>query len=258
MAVVKYDLIDKKIALITLNRPDVSNAMSLSLLDSLNSVIENVIKDDSIRCVVLTGAGMRAFCAGADLKERKGLSEQAVLETVQYISDTITKVESINVPVIALINGAAIGGGLELALACDIRLAYHHATFGLTETSLAIIPGAGGTQRLPRLIGIGQAKRMIYSSEVITAEQALNIQLIEAMVDKDQQIKEIPLIKAISQNGPLALKQAKRAINNGIKTDLNTGLEIEQLCYNSIINSEDRIEGLNAFQEKRKPEYRGK
>lgn len=258
MTVVNYDLIEQNVALITLNRPYVSNAMSLELLDQLNLVVNKVKKNESIHTVVLTGTGERAFCAGADLKEREALSEKEVLSRVKYISETISKIESIKVPVIGLINGAAIGGGLELALACDIRLAYNHATFGLTETSLAIIPGAGGTQRLARLIGIGQAKRLIYSSEIVTAEQAFRMNLIEKIVDQQDQITNIPLIKAISQNGPLALKYAKQAINQGFETNLQTGLDIEHLCYTSIVYSEDRREGLKAFKEKRKPLYHGK
>lgn len=258
MTLINYEIIHEQIALVTLNRPEASNAMSKALLDELNVAIDNVNNNRSVRVLLISGAGTRAFCAGADLKERKRLSNDEVIQTVRYIRDTISNIERMKIPVIALINGAAIGGGLELALACDIRLAYKHATFGLTETSLAIIPGAGGTQRLPRLIGIGQAKRLIYSSKVLTAEEALNIGLIEEIMDESEEIQAIQLARDIAKNGPIAVQQAKLAINTGIQSDLKTGLEIEQLCYQSTLYTEDRIEGLQAFQEKRRPNYRGK
>lgn len=187
------------------------------------------------------------------------MSDAEVVHAVRYIGETISNIESLSVPVIAALNGVAFGGGLELALACDIRIAATNITVGLTETSLAIIPGAGGTQRLPRLIGIGQAKRLIYTASRIDAQEALSIGLVEQVVTAEQlHIESLHIAKQIVQNGPIAVRQAKIAINKGMQADLETALEIEHLSYQGTIKTEDRLEGLRAFREKRKPEYKGK
>lgn len=254
---ITYKKIDEHIALLTLNRPGTANAMSKVLLDELNRLIDEIEQDTQIHCTIITGAGEKAFCAGADLKERKGMSEDEVIEAVRYISDTVSRVAHMKMPVIAAVNGVAFGGGLELALACDIRMAVNSTKMGLTETSLAIIPGAGGTQRLTRLIGLGQAKRLIFTGKSVTAEEAFSIGLVEQLADKGLVNDAILLAKQIAKNGPIALKQAKTAIDKGIQTDIETGLTIEHLCYKQTIPTEDRLEGLNAFKEKRKPEYKG-
>lgn len=255
---ISFHVEDEHIGIVTLNRKEAANALSLKLLDKLNKIAREIEKNDSIRCVIITGAGNKAFCAGADLKERRRMTEDEVIKTVTYIGETILNIEKIQVPVIAAINGVAFGGGLELALACDIRLAANHVKMGLTETSLAIIPGAGGTQRLPRLIGTGQAKRLIYTAVPIDAEEAYKIGLVELLVTHDNLLQEAKLLaKKIVSNGPIAVKQAKEAINKGIETDLYTGLTIEHQCYKQTIPTEDRLEGLQAFKEKRKPEYKG-
>lgn len=255
---ISFHVEDEHIGIVTLNRKEAANALSLKLLDKLNKIAREIEKNDSIRCVIITGAGDKAFCAGADLKERRGMTEDEVIKTVTYIGETVLYIEKLQVPVIAAINGVAFGGGLELALACDIRLAANHVKMGLTETSLAIIPGAGGTQRLPRLIGTGQAKRLIYTAVPIDAEEAYKIGLVELLVTHDNLLQEAKLLaKKIVSNGPIAVKQAKEAINKGIETDLYTGLTIEHQCYKQTIPTEDRLEGLQAFKEKRKPEYKG-
>ena len=246
------------IAIVKLNRPEAANAMSQALLEDLRTTIKTVEHKESITCTIITGSGEKAFCAGADLKERAGMNEQEVIAAVAFISETVTMVENMSMPVIAALNGVAFGGGLELALACDIRIAANHSQLGLTETSLAIIPGAGGTQRLPRLIGIGQAKRLIYSAARITANKALAIGLVEEAVEaKDLMETARKLAEMIAKNGPIALKQAKTAINKGLETDLATGLIIEQLAYQQTIPTNDRLEGLRAFREKRTPNYQG-
>lgn len=254
---ITYKKMDEHIALLTLNRPGAANAMSKALLDELNRSIDEIEQDTQIHCTIITGAGEKAFCAGADLKERKGMSEDEVIEAVRYIGDTVSRVAHMKMPVIAAVNGVAFGGGLELALACDIRIAVNSTKMGLTETSLAIIPGAGGTQRLTRLIGLGQAKRLIFTGKPVTAEEAFSIGLVEQLADKGLVNDAILLAKQIAKNGPIALKQAKTAIDKGIQTDIETGLTIEHLCYKRTIPTEDRLEGLNAFKEKRKPEYKG-
>ncbi|WP_026907680.1 enoyl-CoA hydratase [Paucisalibacillus globulus] len=259
MSLVDLEIIDRNVALVTLNRPEAANAMSKALLDELQSTVSEINSNKQITCVVITGSGDKAFCAGADLKERRGMDNDQVIDAVRYIGKSVDAVESIKVPVIAALNGVAFGGGLELALACDIRIAADTAKMGLTETSLAIIPGAGGTQRLPRLIGIGRAKQLIFSAKAITAGEALSIGLVEEVVPKEELLHyALELAKSIAKNGPVALRQAKTAINQGLQTDLSTGLEIEHLCYKETIPTNDRLEGLEAFKEKRAPVYQGK
>ncbi|MFD2209150.1 enoyl-CoA hydratase-related protein [Virgibacillus halophilus] len=256
---VELHIRDTHIAEIVLNRPEAANAMSRALLDELNKTIEAVNMDKNVYCTVIHGAGGKAFCAGADLKERKNMTPEQVVEAVTYIGQTITNIENMQVPVIAAINGAAYGGGLELALACDIRIAALESKMGLTETSLAIIPGAGGTQRLPRLIGVGSAKQLIFTAKPIHAETALNIGLVQEITEGNALLKRaLDLAGDIAGNGPLALIQAKAAINQGVQTDLIHGLQIEHDCYQQTIATSDRLEGLAAFQEKRKPVYEGK
>lgn len=253
-------LVEKQhgVIVLTLNRQNVANALNNDLLIELCELVTTIQNDKEIRCVIITGNGERAFCAGADLKERKAMNTFEVRQAVTLIRETISLIEALPQPVIAAINGVAFGGGLELALACDIRLASDSASFGLTETSLAIIPGAGGTQRLPRLIGIAKAKELILTAKRITSIEAESIGLISKSVSQDKLLHEaISLAEIISNNGPIAVQQAKKAIRLGMETDLQTGLQIEALCYAETIATTDRLEGLQAFSEKRKPVYKG-
>lgn len=246
------------IVLITLNRPNAANALSIKMLEQLKEAIENCKLDTKVRCLVLTGAGEKAFCAGADLKERAEMDIEAVRKTVALIRQNINCVEAFPQPVIAAINGAAFGGGTELALACDIRVASVSAEFGLTETSLAIIPGAGGTQRLPRLVGKGRAKELIFTARRIDAFEAKEIGLIEYVEPYETMLaKALEIAGKIVQNGPIAVRQAKFAIDHGMNVDLQTGLAIEQNAYELTISTRDRLEGLIAFREKRPPIYKG-
>ena len=255
---ITYKKVNDHIALLTLERPDAANAMSKTLLDELNKCIEEIEQDAQIYCTIITGAGEKAFCAGADLKERKGMSKDQVVEAVRYIGETVTHIAKMKMPIIAALNGVAFGGGLELALACDIRIAVNSTKMGLTETTLAIIPGAGGTQRLPRLIGLGQAKSLIFTGKAVSADEALNIGLVEQLAEQGNLLdKAIETAKQIAKNGPIALRLAKTAIDKGIQTDIETGLAIEHLCYKETIPTKDRMEGLHAFKEKRKPVYNG-
>ncbi|WP_272030568.1 enoyl-CoA hydratase [Oceanobacillus kimchii] len=259
MKYLNYEIVEKYTGIITLQRPSAANALSQNLLNEFNQLLDDIEQNKMIRCVIVTGAGTKAFCAGADLKERKGMSDDQVIQAVKRIGETINRIEKLQIPVIAAINGVALGGGLELALACDIRIAAENTKLGLTETSLAIIPGAGGTQRLPRTIGVGHAKRLIYSAVPITTEEALRLHLIERSVNEDKLIDEaLQLAKRISSNGPLAVQLAKNAINNGLDTTLEKGLEMEHLSYQKVIPTQDRLEGLQAFAEKRKPDYQGR
>lgn len=251
--------VEDHIGIITLNRPDAANALSQELLDELLIQLQRWRSDPSIRVLIITGSGEKVFCAGADLKERARMNEFEVRQAVAKIRNTVEAVAKMPVPVIAAINGAAIGGGLELALACDLRLATKEANFALTETSLGIIPGAGGTQRLAREIGIQKAKSMIFTGQRISTSTAQEWGLILQTTEKKELLQEARrLAKQVSHNAPLAIRQAKSAIQNGIEVDINTGLFIEEKAYEITIPTEDRLEGLAAFKEKRPPKYEGK
>ncbi len=243
---------------LTLNRPGVMNAFNFELLRALAAAVEALRFRRDVRVVIITGAGEKAFCAGADLKERAGLTPVQVKEFIHTIRSLFTTIEDLNKPVIAAVNGIALGGGTELALACDIRLAAANASMGLTETRLAIIPGAGGTQRLPRLVGRGKAKELIFTGKRVSADEALAIGLVN-QVSPPEQLTEACLAMAaeICETGPIAIEQAKYAINRGLETDLHTGLAIESNAYWLTIPTQDRLEGLAAFREKRKPVYKG-
>ncbi|WP_216829354.1 enoyl-CoA hydratase [Alkalihalobacterium elongatum] len=246
------------VAHITLDRPEAANALSLQMLYELHEAIQEIKYNPEVRCVVIKASGEKVFCAGADLKERAGMDPVQVKRTVALIRGNINDIESLPQPVICALNGSAFGGGLELALACDIRIAADHIKVGLTETSLAIIPGAGGTQRLPRLIGKGKAKELIYTARRVDAYEAEKIGLVEYVVPLesiDEKVSEIT--SQITKNGPIALQQAKYAIDRGLEVDLQTGLALEQKAYEVTIPTKDRIEGLTAFKEKRTPNYTG-
>lgn len=256
---VRLELLEGSIGLITLTRPEAANAMSVQLLLELSDMLDQINGDPAVRVVLLTGAGEKAFCAGADLKERKGMADRQVKQIVQLIGATVAKVETLAQPVIAVLNGVAFGGGLELALACDLRIAATHAKLGLTETSLGIIPGAGGTQRLPRLIGLGKAKELIYTARRLSAAEAKDYGIVEYVYEEHEVMEKAQqLALEMAKNAPLSLVQAKVAINQGVEVDLATGLKIESLAYSALIPTEDRLEGLLAFQEKRAPQYSGK
>lgn len=251
--------VQEGVAVVLLNRDDAANALSVQMLHEINEVLEEIHYNRSIRAVIVTGAGEKAFCAGADLKERKGMNEEETRKTIALIGKTVNHFEALAQPVIAAINGVAFGGGLELALACDIRMASSTAKLGLTETALGIIPGAGGTQRLPRLIGIGKAKELIYTARRLSAEEAYAYGIIEHIVEpRDLLPQARNLAREIGKNAPLSLIQAKTAINQGMQTDITTALQIESLAYSRLLQTEDRLEGLLAFQEKRLPVYHGK
>lgn len=248
-----------KIAILTLNRPEVMNSLNVALLNELDHVISGLRFNNHIRAIIVTGAGDRSFCAGADLKERITLTETEVKQFILKIRTLFTNIENLNKPVIAGVNGVALGGGTELALASDIRVASENATMGLTETRLAIIPGAGGTQRLPRLVGKGKAKELIFTGRRVGAEEAEKIGLVNKVCPHEDLLSEcVKMAEMICEGGPVAISQAKYAINNGYETDLSTGLAIESNAYWITIPTEDRLEGLAAFKEKRKPVYKGK
>lgn len=248
-----------QVVILTLNRPEVMNAFNFPMLRALREKVEALHFDRNVRVVIIRGAGEKAFCAGADLKERATMTEDQVREFIYTIRNLFTFIEFMSKPVIAAINGVALGGGTELALACDIRIASTNATMGLTETRLAIIPGAGGTQRLPRLIGRGKAKELIFTGRRVDAQEALEIGLVNKICPPEKLMDEcMEMASMICETGPIAIQQAKYAINYGLEVDIHTGLAIESNAYWITIPTEDRLEGLRAFKEKRKPVYKGR
>lgn len=244
---------------LTLNRADRHNALSRQLIEELGSAARTAAADRSVRAVILTGAGEKAFCAGADLKERQGLTKDQVREIVRLYRTEFGALDRCSKPVIAAINGVALGGGLELALMADLRVAAPHAQIGLPETGLGIIPGAGGTQKLPRVIGEARAKEMILLGRRLTAEQALEWGLINRIAPAGVSVVDEALAFAepILKGAPIAQAAALEAIDAGLDADLATGMMLEILAYERTLVSEDRDEALRAFSEKRPPNYQG-
>jgi enoyl-CoA hydratase/carnithine racemase len=245
---------------LTINRPEALNCFDMPLLQVFGSALDDIAFDREVRVVIITGSteGKNAFSTGADLKERAGMTPDQVRLYIHTIRNVFTSVEELPKPVIAAVNGYAFGGGLELALACDIRIASKTAVVGLTETSLAVIPGAGGTQRLPRIVGLARAKEMVLRARRITADEGVQHNLFLEAVEPAQLMNRAREIAAeITANGPVALAQAKFAINKGAEVSLPVGLAIESNAYAVTIPTKDRIEGLAAFREKRKPVYTG-
>ncbi len=248
-----------KTLILTLNRPEVMNCLNVGLLCALKDEIELLKNRDDIRTLILTGTGEKSFCAGADLKERASMKPAQVKNFIITIRDMLTAIAQLPIPVICAVNGIALGGGTEVALAADIRIASETASMGLTETKLAIIPGGGGTQRLPRIIGVAKAKELIFTGRRVDAKEALDIGLVNRIAPAKSLLDEcMKMADMIAQNGPIALEMAKYAIDKGIETDLATGLAIESNAYRITIPTEDRLEGLTAFREKRQPVYKGR
>ncbi|GAA6042819.1 hypothetical protein JCM8097_004445 [Rhodosporidiobolus ruineniae] len=249
------------LSFLELNRPQAKNALSVRLVNEARRLVEEVRFDGWTRALILRSAVPGSFCAGADLKERKGMNELEVARFLYNLRRLLGELADLPVPTIAAIDGPALGGGLELALACDLRVAGNTVTkIGLPETRLAIIPGAGGTQRLSRLIGVSRAKDLIFSSKVLTAAQAYEAGIVNYVSETRDSASECAegVVKEMLQAGPLALRAAKLAIDVGAEADLESGLDVERLAYQTILQTEDRNEGLRAFAEKRKPVYRGR
>jgi enoyl-CoA hydratase/carnithine racemase len=234
------------------------NSLSVALLRELGEHQARAAADRSLRVVIVTGAGTKAFCAGADLKERARMDEGAVAGFHRAIRAAFDGFEALPQPVIAAINGAALGGGLELALACDLRLAAEGAELALPEVGLGIIPGAGGTQRLPRLIGAARAKELILTARRLTASEALAFGLVGQVVPAaDLGDAALALGERVARNAPVSLRQAKRAVDRGLSLPLHEALDLENKLYQACIPTADRREALLAFAEKRAPVFRG-
>ncbi len=250
--------IENSIATLTLNRPKQMNALNRPLLEALNIELDRLGARRDIRAVLLTGAGERAFCAGADLKERAGMSPEETRSFLRLIQGTMNVIEEMPQPTFACIEGYAFGGGTELALACDFRIASKSTTMGLTETRLGIIPGAGGTQRLPRLVGLSVAKRLIFAGKRLSGQGALDIHLVDACVEDSTTLDEATRwAEEFLESAPIAVEAAKKAIQGGIGCGLHEGLTLERCAYEVTLYTEDRIEALTAFKEKRAPQFKG-
>lgn len=249
---------DAGIVLLGLDRPAAKNALGRQLMAEFRQALADLRFDTAARVVVLHSLVPGVFCAGADLKERAGMAPEETAAFVHGLRSAFTGLEDLPMPVIAALEGAAFGGGLELALAADLRVAGADAKLGLVETALAIIPGAGGTQRLPRLIGASRAKELIFTARRIGAEEAGRLGLVDRLAPAGQALDAaLALAREILPNGPLALRMAKLAVNQGLGLELGAGLAFEQACYAQVIPTKDRLEGLAAFREKRRPQYQG-
>lgn len=249
--------IDNKVAIITINRPEVRNALNNETVAEIRECLKNIKTDTEIMTVIFTGAGEKAFIAGADIS---ALQHRTFLDgLVADMQLLYTELENFDKPTIAAVNGFALGGGCELAMACDIRIASESARFGLPELNLAILPGAGGTQRMTRLVGKGKAKELIFTGDIIRAEEAEKIGLVNKVVPADQLMTAAKEMAAkIIAKGPLALKLSKIAINASSETDIQTGLLIEKLAQSILYTTEDKLEGTSAFLEKREAHFTGR
>jgi methylglutaconyl-CoA hydratase len=244
---------------LTLNRPEARNALNRPLLEALRGHLQALAPRRDVRAVILTGAGDKAFCAGADLRERAGMTEEQTRAFIPLIRGTITDVERVGAPVIGAANGSAFGGGMEMLLACDLRVAASTAQMGLTEVSLGIIPGAGGTQRLPRIVGLARAKELILTARRFSAEDALAYGVVNQVVAPEKLMEAAhALANEIAKNGPIGVQQAKFAMDMGYGLPVDAGLALEWKCYEQTLSTQDRLEGLKAFNEKRPPNYQGR
>jgi len=251
--------VEEQVATITLNRPDVLNAQNDVLRRELTEVFTALVTDDEVKVAVITGAGDRAFSAGADIREFVEPGSPTQLRERRKRIDFRGAMDRCPQPIIAAINGFALGGGLELALACDIRIAADNAQLGLTEVNLAIIPGGGGTQRLPRVVGRGKALEMILTGMRIPAAEALRIGLVERVVPAGEALAAATeLARTIASKAPIALRYAKESVVKGLGMALEDGLRLEGDLSALLRTTEDRVEGAKAFLEKRKPRWTGK
>lgn len=249
---------DGPIAVLTINRPKALNAMNHAVLDELTRAARELDADEGVLVVIVTGAGEKAFVAGADISEMAGFGPQQAEAHARRGQAAMAAFERMKKPVIAAVNGYALGGGLELALACDIRIASENAQVGLPEVSLGTIPGFGGTQRLSRLVGAGLAKELIFTGRRVKSDEALRIGLVNKVVPLADLLETAKqMARNIAANGPYAVRLAKDIIDRGIETDLQTGLGLEEKAFGLTFATHDQKEGMKAFVEKRKPSWKG-
>jgi len=258
----KYDSIivkkDGAIAWLTLNRPHRLNTLTVEMMDEMHAALNDFEADRTTRCIVITGAGDKAFSAGADVTAFTGVTPSKAAEVAAKGHALFTRFERIGKPVIASINGYALGGGLEMALACDFRIASENVEFGQPETNLGLIPGWGGTQRLVRIVGLAKAKEMIMLAERVSAEEAVKIGLITKVVPRTKLKEETTaLANKLAEGPPVALRLAKETLNLGTQAPLDVGLKLEANAFGVVLSTKDVMEGISAFMSKRKPEFKG-
>lgn len=247
----------ERICIVRINNPEALNALNTKILVELSQAFDEIAADADTDVVILTGEG-RAFVAGADIAEMSVLKADEGKRFGRLGADVFRKIELLDKPVIAAVNGFALGGGCELAMACDIRIASVKAKFGQPEVGLGITPGFSGTQRLPRLVGLGKAKELIYTAAVIHAEEACRIGLVNKVVEPEELMNEcLTMASAIASKAQLAVRYAKEAINRGVETDIETGIDIETGLFGLCFATADQKEGMEAFLWKRKPEFKG-
>ena len=248
-------LLEKKghVAIATVNRPQALNALNSEVLTDLDELVEQVTADKDIYALVLTGAGEKAFVAGADIGEMSGLTKEGGVAFGKHGNDVFRKLETLPIPTIAAVNGFALGGGCELSMSCDIRICSENAVFGQPEAGLGITPGFGGTQRLARLVGAGMAKQMIYTAKNIKADEALRIGLVNAVYPAEELMEQAEkMAETIAKNAPIAVRACKKAINDGLQVDMDQAVVVEEKLFGSCFETADQKEGMGAFLEKRK------
>lgn len=250
--------VEDGIATITFNRPKALNALNAPLVKDLRDAVEKIDADDSVRCVILTGSGDKAFVAGADISELAKFNPLQAKNHIEFVQSTFDYLQKLRIPVIAAVNGFALGGGLEVAMACDFIYASDNAKFGLPEINLGVLPGFGGTQRLPRMIGPNLAKEMLYTGKMIDSDEAKSIGLVNNVFAQDQLMDAVmKTAKTIASKGKVSLRAAKHTVNYGLNVDLETACRMEADVFSICISSEDAKEGFSAFLEKRKAEFKG-
>lgn len=257
----KNILLEKEdnLAIVTINRPKALNALNSETLADLDLVITDIENDRNIYCVIITGSGEKAFVAGADISEMKDLSEEQGKEFGILGNRVFRRLEKLDKPVIAAISGFALGGGCELAMSCDIRIASEKAKFGQPEAGLGITPGFGGTQRLPRIVGMGKAKELIYTGTIVKADEALRIGLVNKVVPLESLMEEArAMANVIISNAPIAVKLCKDAINKGMQVDMDSAIQIEAEDFGKCFVTEDQVEGMSAFIERRTKKFQNK
>jgi len=251
---------EDKVGIVTMNRPDALNAMNTMMMRELRDCFaEFYVEEDAAACLVLTGSGSRGFCTGADLKERKGMTDETWRKQHAIAEQMVRAIVNCPIPVIAAVNGFAYAGGMEIALACDFAYAAEHARFALTEVTLGIIPGAMGTQNLPRAVGVRRAKEIILTGTPFTAEQAHDWGMVNKVCADGALMAEVQAVAGrIAENAPVSVRQAKKALDKATELDRMSGYAFEIEAYNRTVVTQDRQEGINAFNEKRKPQYKGR
>jgi len=244
---------------VRINRPESLNSITIEVMRELNQAFQRIEEDENVRVAVLTGEGGKSFIAGGDIKYMDGISASQLLNEQVEGQEIIRHIEELRKPVIAGINGYAFGAGTEIALACDLRIASERARFGLPEITLGIMPGYGGTQRLPRLIGSARAKELMMTGDIISAEEALRIGLVNRVVPHEELNNEIiKFAGKLRESAPLALQMIKEAVGYGLQMDVARAIRLEARIFNILFNSEDKVEGMKAFLEKRRPVFTGR